>query len=168
MEPKTLRFRYLCVSGHPPQTYLRMFNGFSEWRTTAVTTLTFAAVLYASILTGEKESYEEAHKASTETGRPMVVMVSASWCPACKSMEKEVLPEVERQGGLTQVSFAKVDLDKDQKLGQQLTKGGPIPQLIMYRKTRRGWLLRRLIGRQSVTRVQSFITEGLTVEHGHK
>jgi thiol-disulfide isomerase/thioredoxin len=127
-------------------------------------TPSLAAVLQLSILATGAETYAEAHQATSETGKPMVVMVGADWCAACKSMERDVLPEVRRRGLFRRVSFAKVDLDKQQRLGQKLTQGGPIPQLIMYRKTRRGWFRRRLIGRQSYTTVKAFVDEGLRLD----
>jgi thiol-disulfide isomerase/thioredoxin len=130
-----------------------------------MTTLCFASVLHVSILATGAETYAEAHRATTETGKPMVVMIGATWCAACKSMEREVLPEVRRWSLFRRVSFAVVDLDREKKLGQQLTEGGPIPQLIMYRKTRRGWLRRRLIGRQSTTTVKAFVDEGLRLDN---
>jgi hypothetical protein len=38
----------------------------------------------------------------------------------------------------------------------------------MYRKTRRGWFRRRLIGRQSITTVTAFVDEGLRLDSGAK
>ena len=91
----------------------------------------------------------------------MVVMVSAEWCGACQVMKREVVPQIKEKGLLKKVSFAIVDLDKQRKLGQTLTHGGPIPQLLMYRKAPDGWRLSRLIGRQSTSDVVSFIDRGL-------
>lgn len=130
-----------------------------------MSTLCLAAVLQCSMMVTGAETYAEAHRDATQTGRPMVVMVGAEWCAACKQMERDVLPEVRKQQVFKEVSFAKVDLDKERKLGEQLTKGGPIPQIIMYRKSRRGWLRRKLIGRQSPIVVQAFITDGVKRNH---
>ena len=43
----------------------------------------------------------------------------------------------------------------------KLTGGGPVPQLVMYRKTPNGWLRRKLIGGQSVEAVEEFINEAV-------
>jgi len=120
-----------------------------------------AVIVHGMILASDGDTYSEAYRATTKTGRPMVVMVSAEWCPACKTMEKDVIPQIKKRGRLTKVSFAIVDLDHQQKLGKKLTRGGPIPQLLMYRKTRSGWKLRRLTGGHGLHKVETFIDEGL-------
>jgi thioredoxin-like negative regulator of GroEL len=107
------------------------------------------------------DTYAEAHKITTDTGRPLVVMVGATWCPACQQMKSSVVPEIKRQGILQKVAFAEVDLDEEGALGAELTRGGPIPQIVMYRKTPLGWRFARLIGRQEVSAVEKFIAEAL-------
>ena len=109
-------------------------------------------------------TYAEAHRTTTETGRPLVVMVGATWCHACQQMKSSVLPEIKRQGILQKVAFAEVDLDEEHELGTELTSGGPIPQLVMYRKTPLGWRFARLIGHQEVSAVEKFIAEGLAAD----
>jgi len=76
-------------------------------------------------------------------------------------MKKDVLPEVKRHGILRNVAFAEVDLDEERELGSELTDGGPIPQIVVYRKTPVGWRLRRLIGGQDVRTVEQFILQGV-------
>ena len=145
-----------------------------------MTAVTFVTVLHALILAvgvdgfadtpAEKTksgkltlcSYAQAHQETIETGKPMVVMVGADWCGPCQTMKKQVLPEVRRHGVLKQVSFASVNTDREAALAKKITGGGPIPQLIMFRRTRTGWLRRKLLGRQSVKSVEKFINEGLT------
>jgi thioredoxin-like negative regulator of GroEL len=107
------------------------------------------------------ETYKEAHRQMTETGRPLVVMVGADWCGPCQNMEKKILPQVRKHGLFRKVSFAVVNVDREQKLAEQLTGGGPIPQLVLYRKTRKGWFRRKLVGSQSVEDVEKFIKEEL-------
>ncbi len=126
-----------------------------------MTTLGLTAVMQMALLATGTETYADAHKATTETGRPMVVMVGADWCAACQHMKQDVLPQVRSRGVLRKVAFAMVNLDQERELGSQLTRGGPIPQLLMYRRTKEGWRLRRLIGGQSPETVSEFINEGL-------
>ncbi|NQT11651.1 MAG: thioredoxin family protein [Planctomycetes bacterium] len=126
-----------------------------------MSSLGLAVILQGMILAPGTDTYSEAYRATAKTGRPMVVMVSAEWCPACKTMEKNVIPQIKKRGKLSKVSFAVVDLDREQKLGRKLTRGGLIPQLLMYRKTRSGWRLRRLTGGHSLRKVEAFIEEGL-------
>lgn len=117
-------------------------------------------VLQLALLATNGETYAEAHKTTSEKGCPLVVMVGATWCPACQQMKTTVLPEVKRRGILQRVAYAEVDLDEDRELGAELTDGGPIPQLLVYRKTQLGWRLKRLIGGQDVRTVEQFIAQG--------
>jgi hypothetical protein len=68
---------------------------------------------------------------------------------------------VRQRGILRRVVFARVNPDQDRELADQLIGGGPIPQLVMYQKTRQGWSRRSLIGGQSVEAVEQFIKEGI-------
>jgi hypothetical protein len=62
------------------------------------------------------------------------------------------------------VAFANVNPDQDGELAQQLIGRGPIPQLVMYHKTPRGWIRRVLVGGQSVEKVEQFINEGTVAD----
>jgi thioredoxin-like negative regulator of GroEL len=114
-----------------------------------------------SSLASGTDSYADAYRQTTETGRPMVVLVSAEWCGACKTMEREVIPKMRQRGLFRRVSFARVDLDRQRTLGRKLTRGGPIPQLLMFRRTGNGWRLSRLRGGQNARTVEAFIDRGL-------
>ena len=143
-----------------------------------MTNLTLTAVLQASILAATSggatgslaavDDYASARAKIEKTGQPIVILVGADWCPACVAMKKDVMPEIRKQGILKQVAYATVNLDKQGKLGRQLTDGGPIPQMIMYRKTRRGWLRKRLIGGQSPKTIVSFIRRGVELDFAAK
>ena len=126
-----------------------------------MTAFSLAAALQVAILAPAADSYAEAYRLTAETGRPMVVMVSAEWCCACQTMKKNVIPQVRQRGSLRRVAFAVVNLDRQRKLGKKLTRGGPIPQLLMFRKAPDGWKLSRLVGGQSVPKVEAFIDAGL-------
>jgi thiol-disulfide isomerase/thioredoxin len=123
--------------------------------------LSIAVCLQLALLTTGGDIYADAYKATAEKGCPLVVMVGASWCPACQEMKNSVIPEVRRQGALHKVAFAQVDLDEEQELGAELIDGGPLPQILMYRKTGQGWKLRRLVGGQDAKAVEKFIAQGI-------
>jgi thioredoxin-like negative regulator of GroEL len=128
----------------------------------------------ALVLTGSDarpsaaESYAEARRATVETGKPMVVMVSTDWCPPCQVMKKTILPRVRQRGLLRKVVFTNVNPDRDGELAEKITGGGPIPQLVMFRKTAQGWIRKKLIGGQSVEAVEEFINEGLASDEADK
>lgn len=126
-----------------------------------MTSLSLAVILQMSLLASGDESYAEAHKQVIQSGGPMVVMVTADWCPACQTMKTSVLPEVRQHGILRKVAFAIVNVDREQELGKKLSAGGPIPQLLMFRRGPDGWRLRRLVGGQSTETVEEFINQGV-------
>ncbi len=109
------------------------------------------------------ESYTEAHQVTVKTGKPMLVMVSTEWCPACQVMKRKVMPQIRERGILSRVAFATVNPDQEGELSRQLIGNGPIPELVMYRKTPRGWIRRVLVGGQSVEAVEQFINQGIAV-----
>jgi thiol-disulfide isomerase/thioredoxin len=140
-----------------------------------MTSMLLAAIVQTAILSVGAEAvsvpadtYEEAHRRTVETGKPMVVMVTADWCAPCQAMKKNVLPRVREGGLLRKVAFAMVNPDRNQKLAEELTEGGPIPQLIMYRKKGDGWVRKKLVGGQSVETVEEFIKEGLAKDAADK
>ena len=72
-------------------------------------------------------------------------------------MKNNVMPQVEKQGGLAKVNFAYINTDQQNDLARKLMRGGSIPQLIMFRKTRTGWVRKQLNGAQSVGETKSFV-----------
>jgi len=144
------------------------------WRFPMTTMLCATVVQIALLLTGaeattpDSETYTEAHRATVETGKPMVVMVSTDWCAPCQVMKKTILPRVRERGLLRKVAFAMVNPDRDGKLAQEITGGGPVPQLVMFRKSGNGWVRKKLIGSQSEEEVEKFINEGLAADESEK
>lgn len=118
------------------------------------------AVLQVSIAAG-LTPYSQAHQAMRETGRPMVVLVGAEWCPGCRTMKSRVLPEVARRGGLKHVVYTHVNYDKQRNLARRMLKGSTIPQLIMYYQTADGWKNIRIVGAKNADDVERFIHYGL-------
>ena len=110
------------------------------------------------------ESYSEAHRITVKTGKPLVVMVGADWCGPCQNMRRSILPRVREHGLFRKIAFAHVNVDRDRELATQLTGGGAVPQLVMYRKTKDGWSRRKMIGSHSVEEVEKFINEGLAMD----
>jgi thioredoxin-like negative regulator of GroEL len=114
------------------------------------------------------DTYADAHKMVAKTGKPLVVMVSTDWCAPCQTMKKTVLPRVRERGVLRKVVFAIVNPDRDRDLADKLTGGGPVPQLVMFRKKGDGWVRKKLVGGQSVETVEEFIEEGLAKDEAEK
>jgi thiol-disulfide isomerase/thioredoxin len=133
-----------------------------------VNSFAFAALVQVSLLAGgvsetaatsnpTGNTYTAAYKEALQTGKPIVVLVGADWCPACQSMKTSVIPSLAAQGGLKDVSFAVVNTDRQGELAKQMLTGNSIPQLVMYEQTESGWKIKRLVGGQSVSSVEQFI-----------
>jgi thioredoxin-like negative regulator of GroEL len=134
-----------------------------------VMSLALVTLLQASMIVVGTDSYEEARRETTETGKPMVILVSAEWCGACQTMKDKAIPEVRDRGLLQKVSFAIVNMDNDRKLAQNLMGGsGPIPQLVMYRQNGDSWLRRKLVGGQTAKAIEDFILEGISRDESAK
>jgi thioredoxin-like negative regulator of GroEL len=122
----------------------------------------------ADTKTTDAETYSAAHRETVETGKPMVVMVGTDWCSPCQTMKKTILPRVRERGFFRKIVFAMVNPDRESKLAQEITGGGPVPQLVMFRKTSNGWVRKKLIGSQSEEAVEKFIDEGLEADKSEK
>ena len=123
--------------------------------------LTCTAILHAALLSTGGATYTEAHQLNQQTGRPLVVLIGADWCPHCRVMKQSTLPQVAQRGLLGKVAFAEVNSDHEGALAHQLMAGGPIPQLIMFRKTADGWQRSSLVGSRSLGEIESFLQQGL-------
>ncbi len=126
--------------------------------------LAMIALCAVTISGSDGETYADAHQTTMKTGKPMLVMVSTEWCPACQVMKRQILPKIRERGLLSRVAFATVNPDQEGELSRQLIGNGPIPELVMYRKTPRGWIRRVLIGSQSVEQVEQFINQGTVAD----
>ena len=124
----------------------------------------FALILAVLAATGTTRSnkYADAYRAFQEEGRPMVVLVGADWCPACRTMKGSSMPQALRSGAMKDVSFAVVDVDRSRALAGQLMQGSSIPQLIMYYKTDDGTRRVQLTGAHSAGQVQQFVAQAFT------
>lgn len=122
-----------------------------------MSSLTLSMILHASILASTSHDYGEALKIADTTGRPMVILVGADWCPGCVVMKHQTMPQLKESGKMKDVVYATVDADAQQGLANGLMQGGAIPQLVIYRKTPAGWRRSRLIGSQTEEDVAAFI-----------
>ncbi len=130
--------------------------------------LVMIAICSAAVGAGDGENYTDAHQASMKTGKPMLVMVSTDWCPACQVMKRRIMPQIRERGLLSRVAYATVNPDQQGDLSRQLIGSGPIPQLVMYRKTPRGWIRRVMVGSQSAEEVEHFINQGTLADDDAK
>lgn len=124
--------------------------------------LSIALILQAALLASSNEtSYTQAYQTHQNTGRPLVVLVGADWCPGCREMKQSVIPALKREGGLDDVAFAMVDTDREGELAGKLMRGSSIPQLIIYHDSPTGVKRVGVVGAQSTAAVKNLIRKGI-------
>lgn len=128
--------------------------------------LAFSLILQTAVLASgaQQQDYSQAFESTLKTGRPLVVFVGADWCSACQEMKQSTLPKLRKTGILRKVAFAVVNTDRQSRLAEKLMKGSTIPQLIMYRKTSKGWKRTQLTGFQNEKKVESFIAQAIRLQ----
>ncbi len=125
-----------------------------------MTTATFAAavILNVSLLGATpQDPARQAYDRSVQTGRPLVFLFGANWCPACRVMKDRTLPVVEKNGGMRGVEYAYIDIDKRPDFAKRYLRGNSVPQLIRFDREGEKWKSQYLIGAQSPERVTQFL-----------
>lgn len=120
-----------------------------------------AALLQTAVLSASPLTYEQAFEENAKTGKPLVVLIGAEWCPGCVTMKKSSLPKVAQDAVFGEVVYTSLDTDKQSAIAQQMMQGGSIPQLVMFHKTAAGWQHDRLVGAHSPAAIIQFLRKGL-------
>ncbi len=102
-------------------------------------------------------SYANAFKKAQASDRPLVVIVTATWCAPCQVMKNQTIKQVMDKDGFENVILAFVDVDQEPSLAQNLTKGKGIPHVVVFEKRETQWKRRTLFGVQTAETLQSFI-----------
>ncbi len=119
--------------------------------------LTATMVMQMALMATPASAYQEAYDKASEEGKPLLVLVGATWCPGCRTMKDKVIPELEQDGGLQQVAFTTVDTDEKPDLSRRLLRGNSIPQLVLYTRGVKGWRRAHLTGVQGLESIRTFI-----------
>ena len=110
----------------------------------------------ASTFAGEPVSFETAYGNAKQTGRPIIAVLGAKWCPGCVVLKKQTIPAALRQGGLRDVEVTHVDVDKQKAIAAKLQQGTLIPQVVRMTWNGEKWDIKRYDGVPNVTTVQEF------------
>lgn len=111
------------------------------------------------IETREPKSYRDAYHDAVQGEKPLLVLVTAQWCPPCQVMKSTTIPELLRKDSFSSFHYATVDLDKEESLARQLIGTRGLPQLIMFEQVEGKWIRRYLRGMQSVETVEAFVAQ---------
>ena len=107
-------------------------------------------------------NYRTAYQRAQEGDKPLLVLITAEWCPPCQVMKQTTIPELMQKAAFKDFHFSTVDLDKEQKLARQLIGDRGVPQLIMYEKRDGKWIRRYLRGIQTPQTVEAFVARANT------
>ncbi len=103
--------------------------------------------------------YRTAYKNAQAGDKPLLVLVTAEWCPPCQVMKKSTIPQLMKKKAFSGFHYSTVDLDKDAKLARQLIGERGVPQLIMYEKEGEKWVRRYLRGAKTPAIVEAFVAQ---------
>ncbi len=117
---------------------------------------------YEAAVTTESLTYKQAYAKAQAGDKPLLVMVTADWCPPCRQMKATTLPQLMNRESFDNFHFAMMDYDKETDLANQLIGDRGLPQLIMFEKSNGKWLRRYLKGIQTVQKVESFVAQAGT------
>jgi len=121
------------------------------------------AVLFAvgaSACSAQKAvDYKTAYYQAQTNHKPLLVLVTATWCPPCQVMKSTTIPELVQKNAFKNFNYATVDLDQDKKIARQLIGNRGVPQLIMYEKQNGKWIRRYLSGIQTPQTVEAFVAQ---------
>lgn len=110
-------------------------------------------------LAQETIDYKTAYKNALAGDKPLLVLVTADWCPPCQAMKKTTLPVLNEKNAFKDFHFSTIDLDADEKVGKELIGNRGVPQLIMFEKQGNQWVRRYVAGFQSVEKVEAFLAQ---------
>ncbi len=118
--------------------------------------ITFAA---QNVNAQQPVNYKTAYERAQAGDKPLLVLITAEWCPPCQVMKSTTIPELMKKSAFQDFHYATVDLDKESKLARQLIGDRGVPQLIMYEKRDGNWVRRYLRGYKSAETVEAFVAQ---------
>ena len=105
----------------------------------------------------QPRDYATAYRTSMTTDRPLLILITTAQCPPCAAIKRDVLPVMLRSQSIQGVEFCQVD--ETYPLFAPLLNGGPVPQLLLYRRVGPRWQVRQLVGYHTAEAVAYWITQ---------
>lgn len=118
-----------------------------------------ACLLFGMVWMGDgaKLTYEAAYTKANKENKPLVILVGAEWCSACKTMKATTIDRMTESGELKDVVFIHLDKDEHPELAERIMVGESLPQLIVFAKNEEGWKRFSATGIQTENRVKELI-----------
>lgn len=101
-------------------------------------------------------------KIAEETGRPWMVMLTATWCEPCKQLKSGPLTQLWKERWLDDRGFlcSVVDIDQQKELAKHLDDGSnSVPQMIVYWRRDDKWVMVRERGFMPIDRLRAFLSK---------
>ncbi|MFO7906076.1 MAG: thioredoxin family protein [Planctomycetota bacterium] len=119
--------------------------------------MTATTLLQIALLTTTGGEYQKAFERADDHDKPFLVLVGADWCPGCRAMKQEAIPELDRAGDLKGIVYVEVDTDAKPDLSRKLLRGRSIPQLVLYTQAGELWRRVHLAGVHSPGKIRKFL-----------
>ncbi len=107
--------------------------------------------------------YEEAYRRAQQERKPLVILVGADWCAACKTMKHDTIVPMQESGALREVVYTQLDKDAQPDLAGQVMQGKMLPQIVVFCESDAGWKRFSLTGIQTERRVKDLIRKASEV-----
>jgi len=107
--------------------------------------------------------YEEAYRKAQQERKPLVILVGAQWCAACKTMKHDTMVPMQESGALREVVYTQLDKDDQPEIAGQVMQGKMLPQIVVFCESDAGWKRFSLTGIQTERRVKELIRKASEV-----
>ena len=101
--------------------------------------------------------YEIAYRKARDERKPLLILVGADWCPACKTLKTDTIVPMKESGALKEVVYTQLDKDAHPELANEVMQGKILPQLVVFCQSDTGWKRFSLTGMQTENRVKELI-----------
>lgn len=107
----------------------------------------------------QPKTYKEAYHDAQNGDKPLLVLVTADWCPPCQQMKRTTIPQLMQKDAFKDFHYATVDFDQETSLARQLIGDRGLPQIIMFEQQDGQWVRRYLKGIQNLKTVEAFFSQ---------
>lgn len=126
---------------------------------TLLAVFSFVMITATSAFGQTPVDYTTAFQRAQAGDKPLLVLVTATWCPPCQVMKNTTIPELMRKDAFKNCHWATVDFDAENEIAMQLTEGKGVPQLLMFEKRDGKWIRRRMAGYKNAPTVEAFVAQ---------
>lgn len=107
-----------------------------------------------------QETYEAAYHQAFKAKKPLLVMLTATWCGPCQLYKAEVLEPMDKADEFAGFVFVKVDFDREKEVANRImsqTSNRRLPQLVTYVFDGKEWRRDQLFEKRPIDEVRQLI-----------